>query len=107
MGELRSLLECNAHPTLQCKDALDARFVLVGLTLNDPFDVVTACLKIWYWAAEIFLCSPSSSSSSEMDLLSSGSRAAEKLTGDTSRVGDSTDDDLETGERDLDLLESL
>ena len=30
------------------KDAPDARFVLVGLTLNDPFDVVTACLKIWY-----------------------------------------------------------
>ena len=42
-----------------------------------------------------------------MDLLPSGSRAAEKLTGDTSRVSDSTDDDLETGERDLESLESL
>ena len=56
------------------KDALDARFVLAGLTLNDPFDVVTACLKIWYRAAEIFLLSPSSSSSSEKTLLISGSR---------------------------------
>ena len=40
------------------KEALDARFVLAGLTLYDPFDVVTACLKIWYWAAKIFLLSP-------------------------------------------------
>ena len=35
------------------------------LSRVDPFDVVTACLKIWYWAAKIFLLSPSSSSSSE------------------------------------------
>ena len=89
------------------KDALEARFVLAGLTLNNPFDVVTACLKIWYWAAEIFLLSPSSSSSSEMDLLASGSKAGVKLTGDPSRVEDSTDEDLETGERDLDSLDSL
>ena len=46
-------------------------------------------------------------SSSEMDLLSSRSIAAVKLTGDASRVGDSTDDDLESGERDLEYLESL
>ena len=82
-------------------------FVLAGLTLNNPFDVVTACLKIWYWAAEIFLLSPSSSSSSKMDLLASGSKAGVKLTGDPSRVEDSTDEDLETGERDLDSLDSL
>ena len=35
-------------------------------------------------------------------ILSSGSEAAEKFTGDASRAGDSTDEDLETGERDLD-----
>ena len=35
-------------------------------------------------------------------ILSSGSKAAEKFTGDASRAGDSTDEDLETGERDLD-----
>ena len=97
-------LSVTSGPPRSSKDARDARFVLAGLTLNDPFDVVTACLKIWYWAAEIFLCSPSSSSSSEMDLLTSGSIAAEKLTGDASRVGDSTDDDLESGERDLESL---
>ena len=42
-----------------------------------------------------------------MDLLASGCKAAVKLTGDPSRVGDSTDEDLETGERDLDSLDSL
>ena len=42
-----------------------------------------------------------------MDLLSSRSIDAVKLTGDTSWVGDSTDDDLESGERDLESLESL
>ena len=35
-------------------------------------------------------------------ILSSGSEAAEKFTGDASRAGDLTDEDLETGERDLD-----
>ena len=83
-------------------DALDALRVLAGLTLNDPLDVVTACLNSWYCAAEIFLRSPSSSSSSEMDLsliLSSGSKAAEKFTGEASLVGESTDEDLVTGER--------
>ena len=89
------------------KEALDARFVLAGLTLYDPFDVVTACLKIWYWAAEIFLLSPSSSSSSEMALLASGSIDTVKLTGESSRVEDSTDEDLDSGERDLDSLDSL
>ena len=89
------------------QNALDACFVLAGLTLNDPFDVVTACLKIWYRAAEIFLLSPSSSSSSEKTLLISGSMAAVKLTGDPSRVGNSTDEDLETGELDLESRDSL
>ena len=89
------------------KEALDARFVFAGLTLYDPLDVDTACLKIWYWAAEIFLLSPSSPSSSEMALLESGSIVAVKLTGDSSRVGDSTDEDLESGEHDLDSLDSL
>ena len=84
-------------------NALDALCVLAGLTLNDPLEVVTACLNSWYWAAEIFLWSPSSSLSSEMDLyliLSSGSKAAEKFTGEAYLVGESTDEDLVTGERD-------
>ena len=42
-----------------------------------------------------------------MDLLSSRSIDAVKLTRDTSRVGDSTDDDLESGERDLESLACL
>ena len=99
--------ETVSHIRITNKEALDTRFVLAGLTLYDPFDVVTACLKIWYCAAEIFLLSPSSSSSSEMALLASGSIAAVKLTGDSSRAGDSTDEDLESGERDLDSLDSL
>ena len=53
------------------------------------------------------LLSPSSPSSSEMSLLDSGSIAAVKLTGDSSRAGDSTDEDLDSGERDLDSLDSL
>ena len=84
-------------------DALDALRVLAGLTLNDPLEVETACLNSWCCAAEIFLWSVSSSSSSEMDLsliLSSGSKAAEKFTGEASLVGESTDEDLVTGERD-------
>ena len=89
------------------KEALDARFVFAGLTLYDPLDVDTACLKILYWAAEILLLSPLSPSSSEMSLLDSGSIAAVKLTGDSSRAGDSTDEDLDSGERDLDSLDSL
>ena len=47
------------------KEALAARLVLAGLTLYVPFEIVTACLKISYCAAEIFLLSPSASSSSE------------------------------------------
>ena len=50
------------------KEALDARFVFAGLSLYHPLDVDTACLKILYWAAEIFLLSPSSPSSWEMSL---------------------------------------
>ena len=42
-----------------------------------------------------------------MALLASGSIAAVKLTGDSSRAGDSTDEDLESGEHDLDSLDSL
>ena len=89
------------------KQALDPRFVFTGLTLYDHFDIVTACVKIRYWAAEIFLLSPSSSSSSEMALLDSRSIATVKLTGDSYRVGDSTDEDLDSGERDLDSLDLL
>ena len=42
-----------------------------------------------------------------MALLTYGSRAAVKLTGDPSRVGDSTEEDPETGERDLESQDSL
>ena len=42
-----------------------------------------------------------------MSLLDSGSIAAVKLTGDSSRAGDSIDEDLDSGERDLDSLDSL
>ena len=83
-------------------DALDTLRVLAGLTLKDPLEVVTACLNSWYWAAETFLSSPSSSSSSVIGLsltLSSGSKAAEKFTGEASLAGESTDVDLVTGER--------
>ena len=41
-------------------DALGTLRVLAGLTLNDPLEVVTACLNSWYCATEIFF-SPSSS----------------------------------------------
>ena len=77
------------------KEALAARLVLAGLILYVPLDEVTACLKVSYCAAEIFLPSPSASSSSENALLESMSNAALKLSGDSSRAADSTDEDLE------------
>ena len=89
------------------KEALAARLVLAGLILYVPLDEVTACLKISYCTAEIFLPSPSASSSSESALLESMSNAALKLSGDPSRAVDSTDEDLESGERDLESLDSL
>ena len=89
------------------KEALAARLVLAGLILYVPLDEVTACLKVSYCAAEIFLLSPSASSSSENALLESMSNAALKLSGDSSRAADSTDEDLESGERDLESLDSL
>ena len=89
------------------KEALAARLVLAGLILYVPLDEVTACLKISYCAAEIFLPSPSASSSSESAFLESMSNAALKLSGDSSRAVDSTDEDLESGERDLESLDSL
>ena len=79
----------------------------LGLILYVPLEEVTACLKISYCAAEIFLLSPSASSSSESALLESMSNAALKLSGDSSRAVDSTDEDLERGERDLESLDSL
>ena len=42
-----------------------------------------------------------------MALLESTSNAALKLSGDSSRAVDSTDEDLESGERDLESLDSL
>ena len=75
------------------KEALAARLVLAGLILYVPLDEVTACLKVSYCAAEIFLPSPSASSSSENALLESMSNAALKLSGDSSRAADSTDED--------------
>ena len=89
------------------KEALAARLVLAGLILYVPLEEVTACLKISYCAAEIFLLSPSASSSSESALLESMSNAALKLSGDSSCAVDSTDEDLESGERDLESLDSL
>ena len=89
------------------KEALAARLVLAGLILYVPLEEVTACLKISYCAAEIFLLSPSASSSSKSALLESMSNAALKLSGDPSRAVDSTDEDLESGERDLESLDSL
>ena len=89
------------------KEALAARLVLAGLILYVPLEEVTACLKISYCAAEIFLLSPSASSSSETALLESTSNAALKLSGDSSCAVDSTDEDLESGERDLESLDSL
>ena len=89
------------------KEALAARLVLAGLILYVPLNEVTACLKVSYCAAEIFLLSPSASSSSENALLESMSNAALKLSGDSSRAADSTDEDLESGERDLESLDSL
>ena len=89
------------------KEALAARLVLAGLILYVPLEEVTVCLKISYCAAEIFLLSPSASSSSESVLLESMSNAALKLSGDSSRAVDSTDEDLESGERDLESLDSL
>ena len=77
------------------KEALAARLVLAGLILYVPLDEVTACLKVSYCAAEIFLPSPSASSSSENALLESMSNSALKLSGDSSRAADSTDEDLE------------
>ena len=77
------------------KEALAARLVLAGLILYVPLDEVTACLNVSYCAAEIFLPSPSASSSSENALLESMSNAALKLSGDSSRAADSTDEDLE------------
>ena len=68
---------------------------------------VTACLKISYCAAEIFLLLPSASSSSEKALLESTFNAALKLSGDSSRAVDSTEEDLESGERDLQSPDSL
>ena len=67
------------------KEALAARLVLAGLILYVPLEEVTACLKISYCAAEIFLLSPSASSSFESALLESMSNAALKLSGDSSR----------------------
>ena len=89
------------------KEALAARLVLAGLILYVPLEEVTACLKISYYAAEIFLLSPSASSSSERALLESTSNAALKLSGDSSHAVDSTEEDLESGERDLESLDSL
>ena len=89
------------------REALAARLFLAGLTLYVPLEEVTACLKISYCAAEIFLLLPSTSSSSERALLESTSNAALKLSGDSSRAVDSTDEDLESGERDLESLDSL
>ena len=63
------------------KEALAARLVLAGMILYVPLEEVTACLKISYCAAEIFLLSPSASSSSESALLESMSNAALKLRG--------------------------
>ena len=89
------------------KEALAALLVLAGLILNVPLEEVTACLKVSYCAAEIFFPSPSASSSSENALLESMSKAALKLRGDSSRAADSTDEDLESGERDLESPDSL
>ena len=89
------------------KEALSALLVLAGLILNVPLEEVTACLKISYCAVEIFLPSPSASSFSENALLESKSNAALKLSGDSSRAADSTDEDLESGERDLESPDSL
>ena len=89
------------------KEALAALLVLAGLILNVPLEDVTACLKVSYCAAEIFFPSPSASSSSENALLESMSNAALKLRGDSSRAADSTDEDLESGERDLESPDSL
>ena len=88
------------------KEALAALLVLAGLILNVPLEEVTACLKVSYCAAEIFP-SPSASSSSENALLESMSNAALKLRGDSSRAADSTDEDLGSGERDLESPDSL
>ena len=89
------------------KEALAALLVLAGLILNVPLEDVTACLKVSYCAAEIFFPSPSASSSSENALLESMSNAALKLRGDSSRAADSTDENLESGERDLESPDSL
>ena len=89
------------------KEALAALLVLAGLILNVPLEDVTACLKVSYCAAEIFFPSPSASSSSENALLESMSNAALKLRGDSSHAADSTDEDLESGERDLESPDSL
>ena len=89
------------------KEALAALLVLAGLILNVPLEDVTACLKVSYCAAEIFFPSPSASSSSENALLESMSNAALKLRGDSSRAADSTDKDLESGQRDLESPDSL
>ena len=89
------------------KEALAALLVLAGLILNVTLEEVTACLKVSYCAAEIFFPSPSASSSSENALLESMSNAALKLSGDSSRAADSTDEDLESGERDLESPDSL
>ena len=88
-------------------EALAARLILTGLILYVPLEEVTACLKISYCAAEIFLLSPSASSSSEKALLESTFHAALKLSGDSSRAVDSTEEDLEHGERDLESPDSL
>ena len=50
------------------RDALAARRDLAGLSLNKPFDEVTAWRNNWYCAEDTFLLDPSSSSSSERDL---------------------------------------
>ena len=94
-------------PPKSSKEALAALLVLAGLILNVPLEEETACLKVSYCAAEIFFPSPSASSSSENALLESMSNAALKLSGDSSWAADSTDEDLESGERDLESPDSL
>ena len=100
-------LSGNSVSPKSSKEALAALLVLAGLILNVPLEEVTACLKVSYCAAEIFFPSPSASSSSENALLESMSNAALKLRGDSSRAADSTDEDLESGERDLESPDSL
>ena len=87
-------------------DALAALQDSAGLSLNDPFELVTAWWNSWYCADDNFLLDPSSSSPFKSDLslvVFPGSSAAEKFTGDP--AGDSEDEDLLTG--DLERVELL